>query len=115
MTQASQVLQLPPDALKQLPAGTPPPGVVSNFTNPEDKGYVLVTVATVFLVLGLFAFCIRAYGRVYVIKRVGWGDGKRTRPPFGYRSTADWFQALLTLGLVRSLSRSKRSVTDRLR
>lgn len=83
MAQASQILQLPPHVLKQLPAGTPPPGVVPNLTNPEDEGYVLVTVATIFLVLGLVAYGIRAYGRVFVIKQVRWDDGKRIRPPYG--------------------------------
>lgn len=89
MAQASQVLQLPPDVLKQIPAGTPPPGVVPNFTDPEDLGYVLITVATVFVFLGLVAFAIRAYGRIYVLKRLRWDDGERIFPPYSYRSTAD--------------------------
>ncbi|KAL9081331.1 MAG: hypothetical protein Q9159_007353 [Coniocarpon cinnabarinum] len=71
---ASQVLNLPPAVLLQIPAGTPPPGLQPNLVNPTNKGYELTIIASIFLAIGLIAFTIREYGKLFVIKKRGWDD-----------------------------------------
>lgn len=61
--------------LQDLPALQPPPEVKANLAHPESKGYILVFVSSVLLVLMLGCFCARGYARfVFVGKRTVWGD-----------------------------------------
>jgi hypothetical protein len=53
--------------LAYTPLFLPPPGVVSNFVNPENRGGILVAVSAVYLVLLLIFFsllyaCTQGYG-----------------------------------------------------
>ena len=79
---ASQVLNLPPAVLSQIPIATPPPGIQSNLTSPEDKGFQLTIIASIFLALGLTAFIIREYAKIFVVKKRGWDDGMVTGAHF---------------------------------
>ena len=71
---AAEILQLPPDALKQIPAASAPPGITSNLINPYDRGWVLVVVSTIFLAIGLIAFLVRLFAKVFIIKKLFWDD-----------------------------------------
>ena len=70
---SAEILQLPPEVLKQIPAGTPPPGQVSNLIDPSSRAYVLLITSSVFLSLGLVAFFIRLYAK-FLIRRGAWWD-----------------------------------------
>ena len=72
---ASQVLNLPPAVLSEIPILTPPPGIQPNLVNPEDKGFQLTIIASIFLAIGLIAFTIREYAKIFVVKKRGWDDG----------------------------------------
>ena len=72
----SELAQLPPSVLNALPALPPPVGVESNFVNPEDRGYVLNSVATVLFCLMVCLFAIRVYTRLFIIRKMGWDDCK---------------------------------------
>ena len=68
----ASVLQDP--AFLQLPALTPPPGVESNFQNPEDKGPTLVIVGGILLALVVISLLNRAYTKLCIIQKVSWDD-----------------------------------------
>ena len=60
---AASALQDP--AILQLPALPPPPGVIPNFTNPENKGHSLIVV---------IALANRAYVKLYIVHKMSWDD-----------------------------------------
>lgn len=68
--------QLPPALLQTLPAGTPPPGVQSNFVDPPTLVPAVLGVGASFLVLALFCFVIRAWTKLSINKRCSWDDCK---------------------------------------
>ncbi|KAL9134457.1 MAG: hypothetical protein Q9175_004359 [Cornicularia normoerica] len=70
----SELAKLPLSVLNALPALPPPVGVESNFVNPEDRGYVLNSVATVLFCLMVCFFANRVYTRLFIIRKMGWDD-----------------------------------------
>ena len=69
-----EVLKLPADVLKKMPLTKPPPGIASNFTTPDDRGYLLVVVPTILLTFGMTAFSVRMYVKIFITKKLSWDD-----------------------------------------
>ncbi len=65
---------LPSSVLNTLPALQPPAGVESNFVNPDDRGYILTTVATVLVCFMVCLFANRVYTKLFIIRKAGWDD-----------------------------------------
>lgn len=79
----SELAKLPPSVFDTLPALSPPPGVESNFVNPEDRAYILNSVATVLFCLMVCFFVNRVYTKLFIIRKLGWDDRKyASRPVF---------------------------------
>lgn len=72
----STLAELPPSVLNTLPGLQPPAGVEPNFVDPENRGYILNSVATVLLCLMVCFFANRVYTRIFIIRKVGWDDCK---------------------------------------
>ena len=73
---SSELAELPLSVLNALPALPPPAGVESNLVNPEDRGYVLTSVATVLFCPMVCFFANRVYTRLFIIRKMGWDDCK---------------------------------------
>ncbi|KAI0168836.1 hypothetical protein GGR52DRAFT_574068 [Hypoxylon sp. FL1284] len=58
------------DALLNGPALPPPDDVIPNFDNPPNKNYISVAVVPLCLTLTLLAVLMRAYARIFCIKKV---------------------------------------------
>lgn len=67
---------IPPSVLDTISALQPPVGVESNFVDPEDRGYVLNSVATVLFCIMVFFFANRVYTRLFIVRKLGWDDCK---------------------------------------
>lgn len=66
-----------------IPSLPPPPGVTSNFKNPESKGYESIITTTICLSLMTPVFVLRLYSKAFVTRSLGWDDCKSERaPPF---------------------------------
>ena len=77
----TELFKLPPSVLDSLPALSPPPGVESNFVNPEDRGYILKSVATVLFCFMVCFFANRVYTKLFIIRKLGWDDCKCASQP----------------------------------
>ena len=66
--------QTPKSVLDTYPALEPPAGVEPNFVNPEDRGYILNSVATVLFCLMVCLFANRIYTRLFIIRKFAWDD-----------------------------------------
>ncbi|QSZ36742.1 hypothetical protein DSL72_006625 [Monilinia vaccinii-corymbosi] len=62
------------EALKDLPALEPPPGVTPNLLHPENKSYILITICSLLLSLMILCFSARVYVR-FTTKTCVWADG----------------------------------------
>ncbi|CAF9937181.1 hypothetical protein IMSHALPRED_011049, partial [Imshaugia aleurites] len=69
-----ELAEIPLSVLKNLPALQPPAGVESNFVNPEDRGYLLNSVATVLFCLMVCLFANRVYTKLCIVRKAGWDD-----------------------------------------
>ncbi|KAK5625658.1 hypothetical protein RRF57_001374 [Xylaria bambusicola] len=58
------------------PGVAPPPGVVPNFLRPPNKNHVAIAVNVVCLVVTVVAICLRAYSRIFCIKKLHLEDCK---------------------------------------
>ena len=58
------------------PMVAPPPGAVSNFSDPKTQSTNLIILNTVFLPLMLIVVGIRLYSRAFLSHAVGWDDCK---------------------------------------
>ena len=68
---------LPPLALwSETPALEPPPGVESNFTDPEDRGSIILIVGSTLLALMILLYSVRMYTKFFVIGKLSWDDCK---------------------------------------
>ncbi|KAF2258647.1 hypothetical protein CC78DRAFT_586876 [Lojkania enalia] len=70
----SDLSHLTQQQMANLPLQTPPPGVNSNFDNPETTGPVVVITLSIFLAIALLTVPLRIYCRVSVVKRTGLDD-----------------------------------------
>ena len=59
---------------ENIPAIPPPPGVVSNFENPETLASSIIGVNVTFLSLMLIVVFIRIYARSFIVRSLGWDD-----------------------------------------
>ena len=66
--------EIPPSILDTYPALAPPAGVEPNFVDPEDRGYILNSVATVLFCLMVCLFANRIYTRLFIIRKCAWDD-----------------------------------------
>ena len=62
------------NALSDVPALSPPPGIQSNFVNPQNQtlSFLLVT-SILFGMMGIF-FVNRVYTKAFIIKKYTWDD-----------------------------------------
>ena len=67
----------PMDIPPFIPLQPPPPGVTSNFENPDMTRYntVVATVSTT-LTIALMFVLTRLYTRIFMIRHFGWDDGE---------------------------------------
>ena len=59
-----------------IPAGPPPSGLASNFTNTQDHGKRFAAVAVTFLSLAVFIVSLRVYTQLTLLKRINIDDCK---------------------------------------
>ena len=59
-----------------VPASPPPPGVTSNWVDPESIASGLIVPNVVFMVLAIVAVALRMHTRVFLIHNVGYDDCK---------------------------------------
>ena len=67
-------LKLDPSLYKYIPALPPPPGVTPNFTNPENRSAVGLSIGSMLLGIMIFLYAIRIYVRCYVSRTIFWDD-----------------------------------------
>lgn len=63
-----------PEQQAAIPLMPPPPGVVSNFDNPDSTGPTAIITLSIFLAIATFAVGLRVYTRFFIVKRRGWDD-----------------------------------------
>ena len=61
-------------SLATLPALSLPPGVKSNFENPESRGYVLIAVGSPLLAIMVIFLAIRFYTKLRITRSATWDD-----------------------------------------
>ncbi|CAG8956288.1 hypothetical protein HYFRA_00003668 [Hymenoscyphus fraxineus] len=74
----SALTNAPPELLAFLgntPAIPPPPGIVSNFLDPENHGAAQVKATSILLAVTLVFFLSRVYVKLFLTKKVTWDDG----------------------------------------
>jgi hypothetical protein len=66
----------PEEMMKMLmgPAMLPPPGVESNFDNPESRVDMTIGLCAAILAIMLVAVSLRVYARAMITKTFGWED-----------------------------------------
>ena len=57
-----------------MPAGTPPPGVIPNLTDPPNLEAVTIAIGVLMIVLTALVVSARLYTNVFVIRSMGWED-----------------------------------------
>ena len=60
--------------LANLPAATPPPGVVLNFNNPPSRAHEMYTGLGICLAVSTFFLALRMYAKFMVTHSLGWDD-----------------------------------------
>ena len=63
------------DQLANLPMVPPPPGVASNFNDPETRARPCIIIAIICLSLIWPVVVMRVYSKSWVLKTFGWDDG----------------------------------------
>lgn len=75
MGSMAQLSQIPHSMWSQIPVGKPPPGQMPNLQSPVDAAPGLIAGASVLLAIMLFFYGIRAYSKLFIIKKAQWDDG----------------------------------------
>lgn len=57
-----------------MPALSPPPGVESNFENPQSRSSLTVIPSAAIVGITIILVFTRMYTKVYILKSVGWDD-----------------------------------------
>ena len=73
---ASQEARIHYQSMLNGPAGTPPPGVVSNFDNPSNLNVYIYLTLSLCMVFGTFVLVTRMYTKVVLLHVVGYEDCK---------------------------------------
>ncbi|KAI0023352.1 hypothetical protein F4780DRAFT_77269 [Xylariomycetidae sp. FL0641] len=71
----SQMTPEEKEAFLNLPALTPPPGVIPNFDNPPNQDAMVLGVTIFCLVIATIAVAIRAYAKIFCFRKVRYEDG----------------------------------------
>lgn len=74
MSQQTSASMFQDPAFLQLPALTPPRGVIPNFANPENRGPTLIIVGAILLTLVIIALAVRAYAKIRIVRKASWDD-----------------------------------------
>lgn len=67
---------VPASQLAEMPLASPPPGIVSNFSNPPTMGTPFILCGGVLLPIVFIFFVVRIYTRVRIMRRPAWDDGE---------------------------------------
>ena len=62
------------DALSGVPALAPPPGVQSNFVNPQNQSLSFYIVTSILFVAMVIFFSNRAYTKLFIVRKYSWDD-----------------------------------------
>jgi hypothetical protein len=65
-------------AMLDMPAMEPPEGQEANFENPPNENALALGIITVTLVIGTLCVLLRAYARVYLLRKVQIEEGEFT-------------------------------------
>ena len=65
-----------PEMLEGTPAGTPPPGLIPNSTNPGSNGPTLIAVGSVLIALMVLSVGIRVYSKIKIVGKSSPDDCK---------------------------------------
>lgn len=52
----------------------PPPGIHSNFVNPENIQVVIITILALCVSISTLVFGMRMYTKVFIFHKTGWED-----------------------------------------
>ncbi|KAL8845400.1 MAG: hypothetical protein Q9176_000036 [Flavoplaca citrina] len=63
-----------PEAFKNVPLASPPPGVVQNLENPQSRSYQLYIISAVFIALSISFMIVRVYAKVAIQRSRTWDD-----------------------------------------
>ena len=63
-------------SLDDYPLQPPPSGQTSNFIDPESRGPVIVAVCCAVVSLMWLILLLRLFSKAWIIRKVGWDDGK---------------------------------------
>lgn len=61
-------------ALLEGPAAASPPGVESNFVDPENLSRYFVLTSVLAVAISTLATLMRMYTKIWIIQKVGWED-----------------------------------------
>ena len=64
----------------KIPAEVPPPGVTSNFVDPESNASIATTISCILLPLLVIVVCLRLYCNIWVVRKFAYSDCNSTRP-----------------------------------
>ena len=67
-------------ALFNKPLQPPPPVVLPNHFNPQTRGRDLTTICSIFLAFMIISVAIRAYTKLWIMRKLAWDDRKSPRP-----------------------------------
>jgi type IV secretory pathway protease TraF len=62
--------------LAETPAGTPPPGITANFSDPYSLGYYNVITSAICVSVSTIVLWAKLYTKVFVSRNQGWEDCK---------------------------------------
>ena len=61
-------------SVREIAALNPPPGLKSNFEDPESQGVIVVAVGSILLALMVVALSCRLYAKLYIVRKVSVDD-----------------------------------------
>lgn len=62
--------------LQMTPLMPPPPGLQSNFVNPDDQGVIYIVVGSIGMAFAMIFVSLRFYAKTWVLRSIGWDDGE---------------------------------------
>lgn len=84
----SDLSSLPPEkqeAILNGPALKPPPGVESNFDDPQNQNVIPHAVIPICLLLATLAILLRTYTKFFLLRRINVDDGMITYQAVAYK------------------------------
>lgn len=62
--------------MTEQPAIPPPPGVVPNFIDPENRVMTIININAIFMALSGVILLLRLYSRRFIVHQLGFADCK---------------------------------------